>query len=298
MQHGIEADDGAGTRELEPRLHGGEDFPDAEQPDHGNEEVEANQQMVLPEGHAQRAGHLVEPDGAQRKAQTHGRQHLERRASSHAHEAGEREEVDGEEFGRPECQRELGDQRGEERDHDHGHQRADEGGGEGSRQRLVGPALLRHGVTIEGCGHRPGFTGDIEEDGGDGSAEQGAPIDAGEHDDGGGGRHGKRKRQQDGDAVGAPEAGQDPDDDAEQDADQHQRDVVPGESDLEAANERVDLVHAFPFPSFPARQPGPDCGTRPLCQPLLVYIVPNGGPAQYAILVESAVTCQHRCFAR
>ena len=202
---------------------------------------------LVAEGHAQRAGHLVEADRAEREAQAHGGQHLEGRALAHADEAGKRQEEDGEELRRPELQRELGDQRRQEGDQDHGHQGADEGGGEGGRQRLVGPALLGHGVAVEGGGHRPGLARDIEQDGGDGATEQRSPVDAGEHDDGRGRRHREGQGQEDGHAVGPTEAGQDANDDAQQDADHHQGQVVPGQRDLEAANERRNVFHVFPF---------------------------------------------------
>ena len=182
---------------------------------------------------------------------------------AHADEAGERQEEDGEELGRSELQRELGDQRRQEGDQDHRHQRADERGGEGGGQRLVGLALLGHGMAVEGGRHRPGLARDIEEDRGDGAAEQRSPIDAGEHDDGRGRRHREGERQQDRHPVGAAEARQDADDDAEQNADHHQGQVVPGERDLEAADQRGNLFHdAFnPSGRFPARQVGIDART-------------------------------------
>ena len=97
--------------ELQAALHRREDLADAEQADDGDQEVEADQQLVVTEGHAQRAGHLVEADGAQREAQAHGGQHLEGRALAHADEAGEGQEEDREELGRPELQGEPGNQR-------------------------------------------------------------------------------------------------------------------------------------------------------------------------------------------
>ena len=67
----------------------------------------------------------------------------------------------------------------------------DEGRGEGRRQRLARLALLRHRMAVEGGGHRPRLAGDVEQDRGDGAAEQRAPVDAGQHDDGRGRRHEK-----------------------------------------------------------------------------------------------------------
>ena len=240
---------------------------------------------IVAERHPERAGHLVEADGAEREAEAHGGERLEGRAAAHADEAREGQEVDREELRRPELQREIGDQRRQEGDHDHGDQGADEGRGEGGGQRLVGAALLRHGVPIEGRCDRPGLARDIEEDRGDRAAEQRSPVDAGEHDDGRSRRHGEGQRQKDRDPVGAAQTRQDADDDAEQDADDHQSQVVPGERDLEAADKRRYLVHEFLLPVVSrARQLGiVDLTTVPghcLCG-ALVYHVPIAGSVQY-----------------
>ncbi len=60
-------------RKLRPLFHRQQDFADAEQADDGDQEVEAAEQRLETEGQAQLAGHLVEPDGAERKAQHHRR---------------------------------------------------------------------------------------------------------------------------------------------------------------------------------------------------------------------------------
>ena len=207
---------------------------------------------LVAEGHAQRAGHLVEADGAERKAQAHRGQHLEGRALAHADEAREGQEEHGEELRRPELQRELGDQRRQEGDQDDGDQGADERGGEGCSQRLVGAALLGHRMAVEGRRHRPRLARNIEQDGGDGAAEQRAPVDAREHDDGRGRRHREGQRQQDRDAVGAAETRQHADDHAEQDADQHQAEIERGQRDRKPLHERGDLFQASLLPAPPA----------------------------------------------
>ena len=80
--------------------------------------------------------------------------------------------------------------------------------------------------------------------------------------------------QQDRHAVGAAEARQHADDDAEQDADHHQGQIVPGERDLEAADERVDLVHVcLPVVSRAQHRPWSDAKVTVAAR--LVYIVPK-----------------------
>ena len=228
QQHRAEADGGMRAGEFQAALHRGKDLADAEKADHGHEEIEADQQLLLPEGHPKRAGHLVQADRTQREAEAHGGQHLEGRASAHSYKAGERKKVDREELRRTELQRELGDQRRQEGDQDHGHQGADEGGREGCGERLIGSTLLGKWMPIEGSRHRPGLARDIEENGGDRPAEQRSPVDAGEHDDGRGRRHREGEGQQNCHPVGPAEARQNTDDDAEQDADHHQGQVIPG----------------------------------------------------------------------
>ena len=176
-----------------------------------------------PKVKSQVARHFVHADRRQREAEAHGRDHFPRRALAHADEAREGQEVDREVRGRPEFQGKLGDHGRQERDHHDGDEGADERRREGGGQGFVGAALLRHRVAVEGGRDRPRFARNIEQDRGDGAAEQGAPIDARQHDDRRRRRHRERQRQQDRDAVGAAEARQHADDDTEQDADQHQQ---------------------------------------------------------------------------
>ena len=87
------------------------------------------------------------------------------------------------------------------------------------------PALLRHRIAVEGGRHRPGLAGDVEQDRGDGAAEQRPPIDAGQHHDRRGRVHRERQRQQDRHAVGTAEAGQHADENAEHQPEHHQSSV-------------------------------------------------------------------------
>ena len=202
-------------------------------------------QLGESEGQPQLAGDAVEADRGERKADHHGGQRLERRLLAHADEAAEGEEIDAELLRRPELQREFGDQRRHQRDHDHGEQRADERRREGGGERLAGAALLRHRMAVEGGRDRPWLAGNIEQYRGDGAAEQRAPVDAREHDDRRGRRHGKSQRQQDGDAVGAAQPGQHADQDAEHDADDHHHEVERLDRDRKAVEEIGELFHVL-----------------------------------------------------
>ena len=57
----------------QPLLHGQQDLADAEQADHGDQEVEAVEQFGEAEGQPQLAGDGVEADRGERKADHHRR---------------------------------------------------------------------------------------------------------------------------------------------------------------------------------------------------------------------------------
>ena len=194
---------------------------------------------------------LSMPTAASAKPSIIAGEHLEGRFPSHADEAAEGQKLDREELGRPELQREAGDDRRQEGQHEDGEEGADEGGGEGGRERLVGLALLRHGMAVEGGRDRPRLAGNVEQDRGDGAAEQRAPVDRRQHDDRRGRRHREGERQQDGDAVGAAEAGQHADQHAERDADEHVDDVHRVGEDAEAEDQGAEGIRDHDRP--PAR---------------------------------------------
>ena len=144
---------------------------------------------------------------------------------------------------RPELQREARHQRRQRGDHDDGEQRADERGGEGRGERLAGPALLRHRIAVERRGDRPGFAGDVEQDRGDGAAEQRAPVDAGQHDDRRGRRHAEGQRQQDRHAVGPPSPGSTPMITPSTMPTHHQQRCCTVQHDGEAVEQVADVFH-------------------------------------------------------
>ena len=165
---------------------------------------------------------------------------LERRLLAHADEGAEGEQVDREELRRAELEREAGDDRREERDHDHRDQRADERGGERRGERVAGAPLLRQRIAVEGGGHRPGLARDVEQDRGDGAAEERAPVDAREQDDrrGGAARAAAPCEKVSGSRMATPFApprpGSTPMITPRIDADEHQRQVLQRQRDAEA----------------------------------------------------------------
>ncbi len=109
-QHHLGVDLRALARERQAFLHRQQDLADAEQADHRDQEVEAAHQLGDAEGQAQLAGDGVHADRGQREAERHRGEDLEGRALAHADEAAEGQQVDREELGRAEPERELGDQ--------------------------------------------------------------------------------------------------------------------------------------------------------------------------------------------
>ncbi len=112
LDHDLQVDLGGLPREAQALFHGQQDLADAEQADDGDQEVEAAEQVsVKPKVKRNWPVTLIEADGAEREADHHRGDGLERRFLAHADEAAEGEEVDREVLRRPESQREARHQR-------------------------------------------------------------------------------------------------------------------------------------------------------------------------------------------
>ena len=213
-QHHAQGDAGGVAAQRQALFHGEQDFADAEQADDGDQEVDAAQQLRRTEGHAQLAGHGVHADAGEQQAERHRNHRLVLGLAAEPDKGAEGEQIDREEFRRPEFQRKRRDHRRQEGDQHHRDQRADERRGERRGQRFRRPALLRHRIAVEGGRHRPRLAGDVEQDRGDGAAEQRAPVDAGQHHDRRSRIHRECQRQQDRHAVRPAEARQHADENA------------------------------------------------------------------------------------
>jgi hypothetical protein len=110
--------------------------------------------------------------------------------------------------------------------------------GEGRGQRRPAPLLAIRPVERRRNG--PGLARDIEQDRRDGAAEERAPVETGQEDDGRGRHHGERQGQQDRDPVGAAKARQHADDGAERDAHHRQEEIVGLKRDPEAEEEILE----------------------------------------------------------
>jgi hypothetical protein len=93
------------------------------------------------------------------------------------------------------------------------------------RQRRTGAALFRHLETVEGGHHRPGLTGNVDQDRRGRAAILRTIIDAGQHDQRTHRRQAKRDRKQHGHGGDGADARQHAHERANQRADQTQQNV-------------------------------------------------------------------------
>ena len=105
LQHDAQADRGGMTAQRQPLFHRQQDLADAEQADHRDEEVDAAQQLGRAERHAQLAGHRVHADAGEQQAERHRDDGLVLGFAAEADEGAEGQQIDREEFRRPELQR-------------------------------------------------------------------------------------------------------------------------------------------------------------------------------------------------
>ena len=172
----------------------------------------------------------VKADRGKEQAERAGHEALDDGFTRNAGDDRKAEDTEPELFRRHEFQRELGKQRGEEVQGDAAEQAAPEGAPAGRGERLARLTLQRHLVPLyRRCRRRRG-AGRMDEDGGDGAAEDGAAVNGAEDDKSRVRRHGKRQRQHERNAHRRREAGQTADDDAERDAAHHGKEVDESES--------------------------------------------------------------------
>jgi hypothetical protein len=112
---------------------------------------------------------------------------------------------------------------------------------------MNGAPLLRHRIAVERGGDRPRFAGNVEQDGSNRTAEQRAPVDARQHHDRGRGIHGEGERQQYRHAVGAAQARQHADENAEHEAHHHQREYFERQQHVKSVQQEAERFHRFFF---------------------------------------------------
>src|SRR5947208_902988 len=177
VQHDPEIHARPDAVEAQPLLDGDEDLADAEESDDRHDEVEPLHQVHEPEGHPELARDDVEPHRGEDESEQDRDERLERVAAAEADEAREGQELDREELWRAEPERDLRQERGEERDQHDREERADEGRRERRREGLASLPLPGERVPVERGRDRPGLTRDVEQDRGDGGTEERPPVE-------------------------------------------------------------------------------------------------------------------------
>ena len=124
----------------------------------------------------------VKADRGKEQAERAGHEALDDGFTRNAGDDRKAEDTEPELFRRHEFQRELGKQRGEEIQGNAAEQAAPEGAPAGRGERLARLTLQRHLVPLyRRCRRRRG-AGRVDEDGGDGAAEDRTAVDSAQHD--------------------------------------------------------------------------------------------------------------------
>ena len=180
-----------------------------------------------------RSGPIVESRIAD---QDHGDRLEDRAARQHDRE-GEAHHHEREILGRAEDERELGQRRGQGRDHEGRDGAGEERADRRDAERDAGPALPRHLVAVERGHDGARFAGDVEQDRGGRAAILRAVIDPRQHDQRRDRVEPEGDRQEDRDGRDRSDARQHADQGAEQAAGEAQGDVHRRKRDAEAGAE-------------------------------------------------------------
>ena len=178
-----------------------------EEADHGNDVVHAGVQIQDVEGKAGGGRHGVHAHGAQKDPQRGGQQAPENGLGAqaarhhHAHDP-QKQVVNG-----GEVQGELGDDRGEQGQHQDTDEGTNDGLGGGDAHGHAGVALFRQGIAVQGGGHSGRCAGDVQQDGRAGAAIHRAHEDADHQGQGRMGLPAEGKGHQQGDRHGGRQAG-------------------------------------------------------------------------------------------
>ena len=223
-----------------------EDLPHAEHAHGQGDEIDPLLEHVESPGEADRSGDGVEPYRAEEQAHDHHDQPLDHRAFAQHGGHEEPHESQGKIFGGAEFQGEFGQGRSYEGQADHTDGSGDEGPDGGYAQRRAGPAFAGHLVAVDTGDHRSRFAGDIDQDGGGRPAVHGAVEDSGHHDDGSDRRADfETDGEEKGDGGCRAEAGKDPDDGPQKDADESKGQVRQGESNRKATPQPLEYSQNF-----------------------------------------------------
>ena len=224
-------------------LQVGGDLADPEEPHDHRHEVHAVRDVGDAERQARNAGVHVDADEPGQDAdQDHG-DGLERGAVRQDDRGDQPHDEQAEVLGGGELERQGGQRRAEERNHD-GRDAAGEEGGDGrDGQRRAGAPLAGHLVPVEAGHDGGGFPGDVHQDGRGRAAVLRPVEDPGQHDHRRGGGEAEGERQQHGRGVERRDAREHPDQRPDQDAEQAEEEVLHRKRGGETQGEIVEETH-------------------------------------------------------
>ena len=168
---------------------------------------------------------MSKPTAAEHQADEDGEEGLRNVVAAQADEGGEGQHHEGEFFLRAKGQREGGQRRSRQGEEHDGNRATDEGGKRCGHQGLIAPA--RHGErsAVENCCDGCRCPWYAQRDGGDRAPVHGAVVDGSQEDDGSVGRYQEGQRQEDRHTVDGAQTRHGADEEADNAANDHHREV-------------------------------------------------------------------------
>ena len=198
-----------------------EDLGKGKETDEGTGDVDTVVQFVYAEHEPFRAFHGIHADGGKNEAEGAAHKPFHHGARGDARNDGEPEEGKPEIFGASEFHGQFGKHGGKEVKGNTGKESAEKGSDACRAECLAGFSLFGKFIPVERrcCGS--GRAGGMDQDGGNRAAEDGAAVNAAEHDQPRFGSHAEGKRQKERYAHGGGKARHTADNDSDGDADNH-----------------------------------------------------------------------------
>lgn len=198
-----------------------EDLGKGKETDEGTGDVDAVVQFVDAEHEPFRAFHGIHADGGKNEAEGAAHKPFHHGARGDARNDGEPEEGKPEIFRASEFHGQFGKHGGKEVKGNTGKESAEEGSDACRAECLAGFSLFGEFIPVERRCRGSGCAGGMDQDGGNRTAEDGAAVNAAEHDQSRFGSHAEGKRQKKRYAHGGGKARHTADNDSDGDADDH-----------------------------------------------------------------------------
>ena len=214
-----------------------------EQADRDRDDADSIPQLGDVEGVAEVPGHIVDADGAEQEPEARHQQCARQRCRGHVGEKDQAEHKQRGIFRRPEAQRECGERRRDQRQHQHPERAGDPRADGGDAQGCASASFLRHRIAVDAGHDRGGFARDPHQDRSGRAAVLRAVIDAGQHHHRLGGVEAESCWQENADAGKRPDARQYADDGADQAAEEGIPQDVGLQRDGEAEQETFHRPH-------------------------------------------------------